>query len=772
MPSPGTNRENTRLTGEGKWWESEKVRFRQGTPERIGGWARISQYTFQGVCRSLWTWANLLGQTLTGVGTHLKFYVENGGYYYDITPARAYATLSNPFAATGGSATITVTHAAHGAASGDFVTYYGAKALSTQAFTVTIASPAVVTLAVALANDTPVILDTTGTLPTGLSAGTQYYIVNVSGLTANLANAPSGAAINTSGTQSGTHSLYVNSGITAAVLNTTHQITVVNTNSYTFTASAAASVYDTAAGGTPVNAVYDVPAGNNISVGIGGWGSGTWGSGTWGVGTTSQLLARVWNQANFGQDLIYGPRGDGLYYWNASFNTLELGVSITIATPGVVTLPAAAVNGTALVFVTTGALPTGLTMGTVYYAVNASGNTCNVAATYGGAAINTSGTQSGVHHVSVRGLPLTALGGASDVPVLHNYLLVSDTSRFVLAFGVNPIGSTAMDPMFIRWSAQESAVNWTPAATNQAGGIRLSHGSKIITALQVRQEILTWTDQALYSLQYLGPPYVWGSQLIADNVSIAGPLCAAVASGTTYWMGMDKFYKYDGRAQTLRCDLRQYVYGDINPNQAEQFFSGTNEGFNEVWWFYCSAASDTIDRYVIYNYAEDCWYYGNMARTAWVDSGLDAYPMAATYSGVLVYHEYGINDNETGTPVAFESHILSTDFDIGDGDRFGFVWRVLPDLTFRGSTAASPTATLTLYPLQNSGSGYNNPASVGGSNSGAVTGAQIITVEQFTGQINVRIRGRQMAFKIASNQLDTTWQLGATRIDVKPDGRK
>jgi hypothetical protein len=237
-------------------------------------------------------------------------------------------------------------------------------------------------------------------------------------------------------------------------------------------------------------------------------------------------------------------------------------------------------------------------------------------------------------------------------------------------------------------------------------------------------------------------------------------------------MGIDKFYKYDGRVQTLRCDLRQYIFNDINTFQYEQVYAGTNEGFNEVWWFYCSANSDTNDKYVVYNYAEDTWYYGTMARTAWLDTSLRDYPIAATYENNIVDHESGLNDNVNGTPAAIEAYITSSEFDIDDGHNFGFVWRIIPDLTFRGSTATSPTAVMYLYPLQNSGSGYNNPASEGGSNYASVVRTTAVPIEQFTGQIYTRVRGRQMAFKISSNQLDTTWQLGAPRIDIKPDGRR
>jgi hypothetical protein len=326
--------------------------------------------------------------------------------------------------------------------------------------------------------------------------------------------------------------------------------------------------------------------------------------------------------------------------------------------------------------------------------------------------------------------------------------------------------------MLIRWSDQEDAANWTPAATNQAGSIRLSTGSEIISHLQTRQEILVFTDAALYSLQYLGPPYVWGSSLLADNISIVGKNTVAMGSGVVFWMGIDKFYRYDGRVQTLRCDLREYIFSDINPQQYAQFFAGTNEGFNEVWWFYCSENSTTIDKYVVYNYAEDIWYYGTMARTAWLDTSLQAYPLAATYSNNLVSHEFGVDNNETATTLPIEAYIETSQFDIDDGHNFGFIWRILPDLTFRGSTAGSPQVTMYLYPYQNSGSGVNNPASVGGISNAPVTRVATIPVEQFTGQINTRVRGRQLSMKIESTQLGTTWQLGAPRIDIKQDGRR
>ena len=772
---PGVNRENTRYTNEGGWYSCDKVRFRQGTPEKIGGWEQISAYTFQGTCRSLWTWGTITDPSiLTGVGTNLKFYIEQGGQYFDVTPIRANSgVLSNPFAATTGSTTITVTDAGHGCATGDFVTFSGARALSYQTFTRSTATDFILTTA--LAANTPVVLSvsTGGSLPTGLTAGVVYYIRVVSGTTVQFANVVDGAAITTTTAGSGTFSLEVNTGITAAVLNQNFQVTVTNSSTYTITSPVAATAYDTGGGGTGVYAVYEIAVGNDSPTPLTGWGAGSWSSGPWGIGTSATVGIRLWYQSNFGEDLIYGYRGGPLYYWNAKLGTYAQAFTVTIASPGVVTFSGASlVDNTAVILETTGALPTGLTAGAVYYVVNASGNTFNLASTPGGTAIITTGTQSGTHTISARGIPVSSLAGASDVPTVVNNMTVSDVSRFVLAFGCNAINDTELDPMLIRWTDQESVVDWTPSATNQAGGVRLSHGSEIRSYVQTRQEIVVFTDASVYSLQYLGPPYVWGAQLLGDNISIAGINTTVSASGVVYWMGVDKFYRYDGRVQTLSCDLRQYVFGDINIDQQDQFFAGTNEGFNEVWWFYCSADSTVIDKYVVYNYLENIWYYGDMGRTAWLDSGFNPYPVAATYSYNLVYHELGVDDNTSGTPVAIDSYITSAEFDIGDGHNFGFVWRLLPDMTFRGSSAANPQVTMTLLPLQNSGSGYNSPPSVGGTDNASVVRSAVVPVEQYTGQVLIRVRGRQMSIKVQGNQVGLQWQLGAPRIDIKPDGRR
>ena len=610
----GVNRENTRYTNENGYYVSDKIRFRQGTPEKIGGWQRISATTFQGVCRSLWNWVTLGGQNLLAVGTNLKYYIESGGAYNDITPLRVTppATLANnPFSTTNGSTTVTVTDAAGGYVNGDFVTFSGATA--------------------------------------------------VGGLT----------------------------------LNGEYQITTIGTSATTYQITAATAATSTAVGGgAAVVAAYQINVGTAFAIPLVGWGAGAWGSGTWGIGSASTNQMRIWSQATFGEDLIFAPNGGQIYIWKA----------------------------------------------------------------------NTS--------LTTRGVLISSLVGANSVPTVQNFVLISDTSRFTFAFGCNDYGSADQNPMLIRWSDQEDYLEWFPAATNQAGSLQLSHGSKIVTALQSRQEILVWTDSSLYSMQYQGPPAVWGAQLLGDNLSIAGPNAAAIASGVTYWMGIDKFYKYDGRTQTLRCDLRQYIFQDINLEQAAQIFASTNEGFNEVWFFYCSANSFTIDKYVTYNYQEDVWAYGTMARTAWLDSALRQHPMAATYSYNVVYHEQGNDDNETGTTLPINAVIETTEFDIDDGDHFGFVWRIVPDITFRGSDAASPQVTMTLIPMQNSGSGYNNPISLGGNSDATIIRTATVPIEAFTGQVYVRVRGRQMILKVESNQLGCAWQLGSPRIDIKQDGKR
>ena len=531
---PGINREGTRYTNEGGYYDGDKIRFRQGTPEKIGGWTRISSATFLGVCRSLHNWVTLGGQNLIGVGTHLKFYIENIGSYFDVTPLRATVSLTNPFATTSGSATVTVTDVNGGYTNGDYVTFSNATAVG------------------------------------GLTIDGEFV---------------------------------VNQTVTSAA--------------GTFTITASSNASSSATGGGTVSAAYQINVGNAFAIPITGWGAGSWSQGTWGVGESSITAIRFWSQSNFGEDLVFGNNGGSIYYWDAT-------------------------NG-----------------------------------------------------VTTRAVPLSTLSGASDVPIVQNLILVSDISRFVLCFGTNQIGSSSVDPTLVRWSDQEDATNWTPSELNQAGSLQLSRGTKIVAASQARQEVLVWTDSSLYSLQYVGIPAVWAATLVGENISIASQNAVAYANGVAYWMGKDKFYMYDGRTQPLKCDVRKYVFNDFNVSQYSQVFSRTNESFHEIWWFYCSTGESNIDKYVIYNYLDKIWYYGTLARTAWVDSGLRESPLAATYDLNLVDHESGIDDNQTDSTAAITAFVESSDFDIGDGDRFSLVNRVVPDVSFDGSTETSPAATLT-----------------------------------------------------------------------------
>jgi len=563
--------------------------------------------------------------------------------------------------------------------------------------------------------------------------------------------------------------------ITAAVLNKKHTIdSIVNLTSsiIAIDVGVVANASDTGNGGTATRTKFFEPAWTNY-----------------------------YSQSNFGQDLLFGRSGGALCAFDGSLAWLIPNnvVTISIASPAVVTTAVASPPGVflnpasgrvAVVFETTGALPTGLVAGTTYYMepVSSSGGTTQLLfpTVDSTVPINTSGTQSGVHSIVLR---------AITTPIVRqNFAIVSDSSRFVLVFGCNDFaydnvwpGPVFNDPMLIRWSNQESYTDWVDTTgTGEAGSVRLSRGSRIEAVAQVRQEILVWTDTSLYSLQYVGPPIVWLPQILADNISIASGRAWAVAAGVTYWMGLEKFYLFDGRTQTLPCDLRQYIFDDFNFNKISDVFASTVEQFNEVWWFYCSADSQTVNRYVVYNYLEQIWYYGTMERSAWIDASVFSdVPLAADYSGRLLNHEVGCDDDSTGTPQPISSYITSSEFDIEDGHNFSFIWRVLPDITFSGSTTvapAQPSVQFSLLTLQNSGSGYtrgidpvateSTDMSVAGDSSLPVTRVVTTTVERFTQQINTRVRARQMSLKVASSDLGVQWQLGTPRIDLRPDGRK
>jgi hypothetical protein len=636
---PGVNREGTTLANEGGWFACDKVRFRSGYPEKIGGWTAFSNNTFLGICRGLWNWVTLNGFSLVGAGTNLKYYIEDGGEYYDITPIAYTSTNTVRFSANTvtPSSVITVTDSnASSLQVNDFVTFSSAVGLG--------------------------------------------------------------------------------GNITAAILNQEYQIvTVLSNTSYTisaravsFVGSPGASVLsnasDTGNGGSATDGAYQINTGFPIYVVGTGWGTGPWSRLGWGDGFTTGVgqQLRLWSQFNFGQDLLFSPRGGPLLAWE----------------PGFASQPA---------YTTRGVIVTG-----------------------------------------------------PECPTQVLQLLISDATRIAIALGCDPYsfdpGAGRLDPLLVRWSVAEDYTDWAPAITNQAGSYRLSHGSSIISALQTRQENLIWTDTAVYSMQYVGPPFVWTFNILADNISIAGPNASTTVNGIVYWMGVDKFYMYAGRVETLPSTLRQFVFSDINTDQLFQVAAGTNEGYNEVWWHYCSADSDVNNRYVIYNHLDKVWYYGTLPRTAWLDSPLRASPMAADPEvNRLVYHEIGVNNNSTNNPQPINAYVQSSDFDIGDGHNYGFVWRVIPDVTFDGSSTtpgAFPQVDFTVIPRRNPGALYGPGDSPTVTTSQNYAASTTYNVQQFTEIVYTRIRGRQMAFRLESNTLGTQWQLGAPRIDVRPDGRR
>lgn len=613
---PGINNEGTDYSTEGSWFDCDKVRFQYGTPEKIGGWTYYSSSQFWGVARSILPFRCTCGATLTALGTNLKFYIESGAAYYDITPLDETNVLSGPFVATSGSAVITVTDAGHTVQTGDFVTFSGALTLG--------------------------------------------------------------------------------GNITAAVLNQEYQVTYVSANTYTFTATATANASDTGTGGAAVSAAYQVITGNAVYTLGTGWGAGTWSRDAWGSGTTvgvGQQL-RLWTMSNYGSAVVFGPRGGGLYYWQY---------------------------------------------------------------------VNTSS-------LLLRGDLISSLPGASHVPLYQNYILVSDQSRFVITLGSNDYGDTAANPMLVRWSDQEDYLEWTPTATTQAGSQIMSVGSFLVCAKQSRQEILIWSDAALFSMQYLGPPYVFGFNTLADNISIMGPNASIIVNNTAFWMGKDKFYMYGGTVQPLPCSVRTYVFDNLNTDQAWQITCGQNEQFNEIWWHYPSESSLVNDHYVVFNYVENTWVVGTMGRTVWVDSPLKQNPLAGVYDtstqkGYLYAQDYGVDDATTAPSTAISSYLDSSDFALDTGDKFGLINRVIPDITFDGSTATNPQVTMTFKARRFPGSTYS-------SEGGAVTRSSTVPVEQYTNQVFVRVRGRQLEFRVESTAAGVTWRLGVPRFDVRLDGKK
>ena len=613
---PGINREGTNYSNEGGWFNGDKIRYRNGYVERIGGWVRVSNNKITGIARKIFDFVTLASANLLFVGTEQKVFLEDSGTFNDITPIRSTVTLgTNPITTTGGagSGVVTVTtQAAHGATTGDFVTLA---------------------------------------------------------------------------------SLTATDGITAAQLNTEHKITAVPSDTtFTITTAGSASSGSTAGGGSSGTAAFQINIGITTTVLGTGWGAGTWGRFEWGSasGALSGITLRLRAADNFGEDLIFNVMNGSIYYWDAT-------------------------NGT-----------------------------------------------------STRAVELSSLTGASDTPTIARKVLVSDVDRHIIAFGANIIGTNTQDPLLIRFGSQESLTDFTPTATNTAGDLRLSKGSEIITAVQTSRQILVYTDQSLYSMQFLGPPFTFGVSMLADNIRIAGPNTAIAVNDVVFWMGQENFYLYDGRTQAIPCSVRDYVFNDMNNQQSFKFHAGSIGSQTEIWWFYCSCSATEIDRYVVYNYGQQVWYYGTLVRTTWNDraSGLRSFPQATGTDFYLYDHENGLDDFSTGSRVAINAFVESSDFDIGDGQQFMLLNRILPDLSFNGSTAANPAALFTIRSRDFGGDNFTE------SPSDSAIRTATSPVEQYTDKIDLRARGRQMSIRVENTATEVKWRLGAPRIDVRPDGRR
>ena len=376
-----------------------------------------------------------------------------------------------------------------------------------------------------------------------------------------------------------------------------------------------------------------------------------------------------------------------------------------------------------------------------------------------------------VNTFNTRAVLLSSVTNASDVPQLVGSILFSQQDRHLLAFGGTEYSTNNYDPLGIRWANQDEPWNFTPSTTNSAGFLRVTNGSEIVRATRTRQEILVFTDSTLYSLQFLGTAEVFGLYELADNISIISPAALTTVNNITFWMGWDKFYIYNGRVDTLPCTLRQYIFQDINRQTQIQTICGTNEQFNEIVWFYPSASSTEVNRYVIYNYLEQIWYYGQLERTAWLDSPLRTYPQGTDTSRWLFNQESGVDAD--GLPL--EAYISSGDIDIEDGEQFMLIRRIIPDINFTGSTANSPEVKLTIQPHNFPGQLYQTNNLEGTGLTKTVTASRdqaTAIIDQYTNQVFLRARGRQVKYKIASDGLGVQWQMGMPRVDARPDGRR
>ena len=627
---PGINKESTSYSNEGGWFDCDKVRFRAGFPEKIGGWAKKTPNSHLGVTRALHPWQTISLANYMGVGTNVKYYVLYGGAYYDVTPLRATTSAGDvTFAATNGSSIITVTETAHGAIVGDFVTFSGAATL--------------------------------GGLVTAEVLNQEYQVETV----------PSANTFT----------------IIAREVNPVSRITV---NGIYTPVAVTANASDSGNGGGSTVGAYQLNIGLNTSITGDGWNAGTWGRGTWNSATTPTVesVLRRWTHDNFGEDIIINIHNGGLYYYDSS---------------------------------------AGLTN---------------------------------------RAVVLSLVSGAVSPPSVATKVLVSDVDLHVIAFGCDSEDDPGtQDPLLIRFSDQRNALDWKATVDNTAGDLKISSGSKIITAIETKREILVFTDTSIYSMQFIGPPDTFGITIVSEGISIRSPNSAVAIEDNVFWMGNNEFYVYNGAVQKVPCTLRDFVFSDFNTLQSEKVFAGVNSSFSEVWWFYPSSSSNEIDKYVIYNYQQQIWYYGSLNRTAWLDRGVNELPTAASTDYYLYNHETGDDDGSTDPVTAITAHIESSQMDIGEGDQFSFINRIIPDLTFRNSDIGKK-ATLSLKARNFPGGNYLQ------SDSTDISKTATVPVEQFTNDAFIRLRGRSFALRVESTETGISWRLGSPRVDIRPDGRR
>jgi len=630
---PGVNREITAYSNEGGWFDIDNVRFQKGYPEKIGGWQKRSTNSFLGTCRALHPWVSLNRDQYVGVGTNLKYYIDEGGFYNDVTPLRLTTSAGAiTFAATNGSSELTVSHTNHGAVVNDFVTYSGAASL--------------------------------GGLITADVLNQEYYVTEV---------------VNTNSYK-----------IKARTANTS--IYEITYNGGLNPSLVTANGSDTGNGGGSVVGAYQINTGLDIGVSGAGWGAGTWSRGAWGSASSDAIVTntlRLWSHDNFGEDLLMNVRDGGIYYWDET-NTL-----------------------------------------------------------------------------SSRGVNITSLVGANSAPTVAKQILVSDRDRHVIAFGCDTEANPGVqDPLAIRFSNQESLTDWETRSDNTAGELRLGSGSEIVTALETRQQILVFTDTTLYSMQFLGPPFTFGVNSLSENITVAGPNAAIAVDDNVFWMGRAEFYVYSGSVQKLPCMVRDFVFSDINEEQLEKINAALNTEHSEVWWYYPSKDSQEVNRYVVYNYLEKVWYYGSFGRTAWIDRGIFDFPFAANADGYIYEHEIGFDDGTTNPITPINAFIQSSPMDIGDGEQFMLLRKMIPDVDFRDSTATLPDVNITLDVKNVPDGTYSK------TETDSFVKTQAAAVSARTEQLYFRLRGRQMRLKIESEDLGVTWRLGSPRLDIRPDGRR